>query len=200
MKDSTKIGIAVAAMIIAAALWNVYSEGAAHIFISRKPEEKKASDAVHEQTPADLLKNVPDHRFGPKNAPVVIKVLMAIDNSCHTASVTRFKELQQEYGDQVCVMFLSMADPEVAKLADTSKIGCEMGILINGKSAFKIEGRGLVLFQGPADMGKDYSMDDVRLVVDKIIKEKTGKPPVKKAPQQEACETCTPQPPPTSPH
>ncbi len=178
MSDGAKISLVVVGVVLAAAVWNVLSESATDIFKPAKPPEGQASTAEQKTyTPTELLKDIPNHQLGPKDAPVVVRVLMAMHNPCHAESVNIFRDLYKEYQGQVRVVFSDTADPEVAKIADTSKIGCEMGLLINGKAAFKIPGKGLIMFQGPANMGHGYNMDDLYLVIDKLIKDKTGKPP-----------------------
>jgi len=169
MSDRAKIGIVVAVLIALVPLWNFLSEGAAAVFA---PKHKHHD--THEEAKPQIELPVVE---GPKDAPVKITAYLSGSNPCHMTSITMLQQLAAEYPDQVRIEVYDKDDPAVAKEAERVKIGCEMGILINGRGAFNIPGRGIVMFQGPVDSSHDYTIDDLRLIVEKIIREKTGKPP-----------------------
>lgn len=196
MTDSTKVGIGVAVLVISLVAWHFAAYGAGDVFVkaatAAKAEDTAPADETPKaQTPAEVLEGQP-REVGPADAPVTIKVLLGMTNTCHTDSVAVFRGLADEYKGQVRVIFADMADPEIAKAAEAAKIGCEMGILINGRSVFRIPGRGLVMFQGPTQMAHDYSLDDLHLVVDDLIRKKTGKDPLRTAHQTAPAASATP--------
>ena len=180
MSDRAKLGIVIVALVLLVPLWNFLTAGSAKVFKAATQPKRTHGHPPPEDTttPAQLLSQLGTHRFGPEDAIVRVTVLMNLNNSCHTESVRGLKKLQEEYGDQVCVEFLDMADPEAAKLADVNKIGCEMGILVNGRGAFQLKNGRFVTFQGPIDSTHDYSLNDLKQVINMLIEKKTGHPPV----------------------
>ena len=179
MTDNSKVSVGVAALVVVLVGWHFAAYGAADVFKPGKPKDtSETQESAKAQTPAEALEGQP-RELGPADAAVIIHVLLSMGNTCHTDSIALFRKVADEYKGQVRVVFADMADPKIAKLADANKIGCEMGLLINGRAAFKVPGRGVVLFQGPAQMAKDYSLDDLHLVVDDLIRKKTGKDPLR---------------------
>lgn len=182
MSDHAKIGIAVAVLLVLVPLWNFLAAGSAEVFKKatspKKTLELRHSHSYGEASREDLSK-LPE-RLGPEDAPVTVTVVLDFDNPCHVPSVGQLKKLHAEYGDQVSIRFLNRADPRVAAFADMHKIGCEMGLLINGQGAYRLSNGRFVTFQGPLDMGGKYTTDDIRTVIDMLIEKKTGHPPKKK--------------------
>jgi len=172
MSDRTKIGIVVAVLIALIPLWNFLAEGAAAAFHPKK----KIEPTHQEDKPLIQLPIIK----GPKGAPVEITAYLSGNNPCHMTSITMLEQLAEEYPDQVRIEIYDKDKPDVAKEAERVKIGCEMGILINGRGAFNLPGRGIVMLQGPVDASHDYSLEDLRLIVERIIRSKTGKPPKRK--------------------
>ena len=178
MSERTKVGLVVTTLILIVVGWNFVANGAAEVFKPKKKTEDKTQAEHKEKTPAELLGGT-SVSMGPKDAPVQILVLLGMQNSCHSDSVKIFTDIFREYRGQVRVVFKDMNSPDAAKLADASKMGCELGILINGRSAYKLPGRGIVTFIGPANMGKDYTLPDLYKVIDMIIERKTGAKPIR---------------------
>lgn len=142
--------------------------------VRQKAEAKKAAEkenSKHEGTPVELPAPV-----GPEGAPVKIQVFVSGSNSCHSNTITQLEQLAQTepYQGKVRVEYLDTAKPEVKKLAGTAKIGCDAGLLLNGKSVMRIPGHGeagLVMFTGPVGE-KNYTMDDLKAGIDMLLKEK----------------------------
>lgn len=137
-----------------------------------KSATQKGDGKGHGDGPTELPKPV-----GPEGAPVKIQVFVSGSNSCHSETVTQLQNLAQDgpYKDKVRVEFLDTSKPEVKKLASESKIGCDAGLLLNGRTALRVPGHGeagLVMFSGP--MGQKYKLADLTAGVDQILKEKAG--------------------------
>ncbi len=169
MSDRTKIAIIVAVLVALVPLWNFVAEGAGQVFHPKKTQHEE----LEETQPKIKL---PVFR-GPEGAPVVIRAYLSGSNPCHITSISMLEQLAEEYPDQVRVEVYDKDDPKVAEEADRVKIGCEMGILVNGRGAFNVPGRGVIMLQGPVDSSHDYTMKDLRLIVEREIRAKTGKPP-----------------------
>jgi len=144
----------------------------------RQKYEKKKADRAKSSDKHKPVGDALPKPIGPENAPVKITVFVSGTNSCHSDTVTSVQELaaQETYKDKMRVEFLDTAKPEVKKIADASKIGCEAGLLINGKSTMIVPGHGemgLVVFSGP--MGKkNYTRDDLIAAIAQVIKEKAA--------------------------
>ena len=113
---------------------------------------------------------------GPTTAPVKVESFVNDTNSCHQAS-TSLKEIQDAYGALVRLEWYSMNDPKVAERSDKLEIGCEAGLVINGKIEMELEkngGKVLMSFRGPA--GDKYKMSDVYRAINQALEAK-GKPP-----------------------
>lgn len=114
---------------------------------------------------------------GPAQAPVKVEIFVNNANSCHQASIA-LKEIQSVYGNLVRVEWLSMTDPKVTERSDRLNIGCEAGLVINGKvenEVIKNGGKALVSFRGP--VGDKYKLSDVYRAVNQALQEKGKRPP-----------------------
>lgn len=168
--NRTKTAIIVVILALLIPAWNFIAHGAAGVF---KPKPKPDLH-THAQRPHQMQVPKP---VGPEKAPVKVTVFINSANPCHTESIEALKRLPEEYPDQVRVVFKDTRDPANAKAAAEAKIGCEMGLLVNGRMAFRLPGKGLVMFQGPLmGGGHGVNMGDLRLVIENQVKEKTGRP------------------------
>jgi hypothetical protein len=116
--------------------------------------------------------------IGPEDAPVRIQVFVQSSNHCHTATTDFVSKLPEEeaYKGKVRVEFLDTSNPEAKKKASDAKIGCDAGLLVNGKTAMRIPGHGeagLVIFTGPVNE-KNYKEADLRAAIDQILKVKAS--------------------------
>jgi hypothetical protein len=114
---------------------------------------------------------------GPAAAPVKVVVFVNDTNSCHQGS-TSLKEIQDIYGKLLRLEWRSMSDAESAELSDKLKIGCEAGLVINGKIEVELEKNGgqvLTSFRGP--VGDKYKVSDVYRAINKVLQEKGKQPP-----------------------
>jgi hypothetical protein len=168
MSNSTKFGIGIVVLLLLVPLWNFIAEGAAGAF---HPKEKPKTEAPKHEAAVPLPKSM-----GPATAPVTITVFLKSSNSCHMPSVDLLRKIVNRYPGQVRVVVKDTQDPKVAAKASQAKIGCEMGMLINGRNLFRLPGKGAVTFNGPLDSGKDFTQSDLAMVIDRLILEKTGKP------------------------
>jgi hypothetical protein len=177
--NRTKTVIAAIVLVLLIPAWNFIAHGAAGVF-KPKPkleEHTEASNPHRIEIPSPL---------GPEKAPVTVTAFVNSMNSCHAESVEMLKRLVAEYPNQVRVVFKDTKDPANAKAAAEAKIGCEMGVLVNGRMAFRIPGKGLVMFQGPlSGGGHGVNLDDLRLVVESQVKEKTGRPAKRVQPEEQ---------------
>ncbi|MCX7599813.1 MAG: hypothetical protein N2512_13230 [Armatimonadetes bacterium] len=169
--NNTKTAIVVIALILVIPMWNFIAHGAAGVFKSKPKTEEHTQPAKpqHIEVPKPI---------GPEKAPVKVTVFINSANPCHAETINALKQLPQEYPNQVRVVFKDTKDPANAKAAAEAKIGCEMGLLVNGRMAFRLPGRGLVMFQGPlmGGAGHGVNMNDLHLVIESQVKEKTGRP------------------------
>jgi hypothetical protein len=114
---------------------------------------------------------------GPVSAPVKLEVFVNNANSCHASSTT-LKDLQQVYGSLLRIEWLSMTDPKVSERSDKLSIGCEAGLIINGRIEVEISrygGKTLMAFRGP--IGDKYKINDVYAAINAMLVEKGKQPP-----------------------
>jgi len=114
---------------------------------------------------------------GPAGAPVKVEIFVNNTNECHVAN-TALTELPKIYGSLVRLEWHSIADPKVAERADKLQIGCEAGILINGKIEMEVPrlgGKMFVSFRGP--LGDKYKLPDVYAAINQALQAKGKKPP-----------------------
>ena len=142
-------------------------------WVEREKAKKTNSTAGAEKSAGVVPKPI-----GPEDAPVRIQVFVSSSNHCHTGTTDLFAKLPEEeaYKGKLRVEFLDTSNPEVKKKANGAKIGCDAGLLVNGKSAMKIPGHGeagLVIFTGPVNE-KNYKEDDLRAAIDMLLKEKAA--------------------------
>ncbi len=169
MTNNTKLGLGIGTLLALVVAWNFVANDAAGAF---HPKAKAKTDAQHkEKASADIPKSM-----GPAKAPVTIVVYLNGTNSCHTPSVAVLKQVVETYPDQVRVEVQDTRDPKSAAAASKAKIGCEMGLTINGRNTFRLPGKGVVTFSGPIESGNHFAESDLALVIDRMILEKTGKP------------------------
>ncbi|MBU0611399.1 MAG: hypothetical protein KKI08_26200 [Armatimonadetes bacterium] len=134
---------------------------------------KTTETTGHGTTPAFEL----PANSGPVTAPVKVESFVNDTNSCHQAS-TSLKEIQDAYGALVRLEWFSMNDPKVAERSDKLEIGCEAGLVINGKIEMELEkngGKVLMSFRGPA--GDHYKMSDVYRAINQALEAKGKHPP-----------------------
>jgi hypothetical protein len=115
---------------------------------------------------------------GPLTAPVKLEIFVNDTNSCHSSSIAPITELQKAYGNVLRVEWYSVSDPKVSARADKLKVGCEAGLLVNGKierQVIRNGGKVLISFRGPA--GEKYKMEDVYMALNQDLKTKGKKPP-----------------------
>lgn len=115
---------------------------------------------------------------GPLTAPVKLEIFVNDTNSCHSSSIAPITELQKAYGNVLRVEWYSVSDPKVSARADKLKVGCEAGLLVNGKIERQVVrngGKVLISFRGPA--GEKYKMEDVYMALNQDLKAKGKKPP-----------------------
>ncbi|MEN6304603.1 MAG: hypothetical protein ABFD96_17870 [Armatimonadia bacterium] len=133
-----------------------------------KPEagDKKSTESVFALPAAS----------GPKTAPVKLEVFVNNSNTCHQVNVTEIGDLGKAYGNLLRMEWQSMIDPKVAKRSDMKQIGCDAGLLLNGKIEHKIDrlgGKHIVSFRGP--VGDKYKIADLYAAINQELKAK-GKP------------------------
>jgi hypothetical protein len=115
---------------------------------------------------------------GPTDAPVQLEIFINDSNTCHEGSVTTFAQLSKLYGKQVRMVWLSTNDPKASAQADKLQIGCEAGLVIDGKIEHEVDkngGKALVSFRGP--VGEKYQMSDVYLAINADLRAKGKQPP-----------------------
>lgn len=157
-------------------------EQAKQIEIIRNTAEAKALAAKGEQEaaaadkPAQVFFELPPNS-GPQNAPVKLEIFVNNGNSCHSVN-KGLAEIHQVYGDLLRVEWLSMTDPNITKRSDDLSIGCEAGLVINGKIEMEITrdgGKALVSFRGLA--GDKYKVPDVYAAINTVLVDKGHAPP-----------------------
>jgi hypothetical protein len=185
MNKNTKLGVTVGLLLALVVVWNFVANDAAGAF---HPKPKKASPA---QAHKVAIANIPK-TMGPDKAPVTIVVYLNETNSCHTPSVTVLKQVVDTYPNEVRVEVKDTRDPGVQAAASKAKIGCEMGITVNGRNTFRLPGKGVITFSGPIESGKHFAQSDLALVLDRMILEKTGKPAVHAVTAAALVEAATP--------
>ena len=169
MTKNTKLGLTIGALLALIVVWNFVANDAAGAF------HAKVKPKVNDAHKAASMANIPK-TMGPATAPVTIVVFLNTTNSCHTPSVGVLKTVVETYPDQERVEVKDTKDPKVAAAASKAKIGCEMGMTVNGRNTFRLPGKGVVTFSGPIESGKHFAESDLALVIDRMILEKTGKP------------------------
>lgn len=115
---------------------------------------------------------------GPATAPVKVEIFVNSANSCHASSIAPMKDLQTAYGNLVRVEYYTVSDPKVSARADKLKIGCEAGLLVDGKIERQVSrngGKVLITFRGPA--GEKYKLEDIYAAVNEDLRSKGKKPP-----------------------
>jgi len=115
---------------------------------------------------------------GAPTAPVKVEIFINNTNSCHQGSVAPMEKVGKVYGGLTRVEWYGTTDPGVSARADKLKIGCEAGLVINGKIERQVDrngGKVLLSFRGPA--GDKYKMEDVYKVINSELKAKGKKPP-----------------------
>lgn len=142
-------------------------------WVEREKQKQEAAKNGPEKAAGEVPKPI-----GPEDAPVRIQVFVSSGNHCHNTTTEVISKLPEDaaYKGKVRVEFLDTSNPDVKKKAGEAKIGCDAGLLVNGKSAMKIPGHGeagLVVFTGPVNE-KNYKEADLRAAIDQILKEKAG--------------------------
>jgi len=166
-------GIAVAALLLSIPAWNIISAGG-----SKALRAKRHHHHHHSATKAKV--EMPP-KVGPDDAPVKITVFASSKNECHGPSIEYFKKLAEDYKGKVQVIFKDTTDPEVAAAAANARIGCEMGILINGRLAHRLQDGRFVVFTGPLG-SHEWTEQDLKAVIELLLKQKAkGKGEGKKA-------------------
>jgi hypothetical protein len=177
MSEKTKLAIVAAVLLALVPLWNFVAQGAGGVFRALKNKQSKA----HAHEAAEQMPKLPI-KIGQPGAVVKITAFVDGGNPCHAPTVEALKNLAQEYSpQQVALEILDRRDAKVAAAAAKAKIGCEMGVLVNGRTVHRVPGRGLVFFQGAFQEEHNWSPEDLRAVVDSIIEKKTGARPNKRA-------------------
>jgi hypothetical protein len=131
---------------------------------------------------------------GPADAPVKLEVFINNSNTCHQTSITTFANVANVYGKLVRLEWLATNDPKASARADKLKIGCEAGLVIDGKIETQLEkngGKALVAFRGPA--GEKYQMSDVYAVINADLAAKGKKPPAEAAAKAKVVGVAAPQ-------
>lgn len=116
--------------------------------------------------------------LGPATAPIKIQALVDTSNSCH-AAVLPLKNMATIYGSKVRLEFLDMRDAKIADMADKVSLGCDSGLVINGKVEMLVNtplGKKLVRFSGPPDSDK-FRSADVYAAVNTLLAAKGMKVP-----------------------
>lgn len=114
---------------------------------------------------------------GPATAPVKLEVFVNDANSCHESS-TSLKALQDIYGQKLRIEWLSMNEPKNSARSDKLAIGCEAGLVINGKIEVQMDkngGKVLTAFRGP--VGDKYKLSDVYRAINMALTQKGAAPP-----------------------
>lgn len=115
---------------------------------------------------------------GPVTAPVKVEAFVNRTNSCHAPVVGPMEDLQKVYGNLVRLEWYSVSDPAAAARADKLKIGCDAGLLVNGKIEQQLSrngGKVLVSFRGPS--GEKYKLEDIYVTINQDLKAKGKTPP-----------------------
>ena len=162
------IGIAVAALLLTIPAWNIISAGG-----FKALRAKHHHHHHHHRTTTPKRVEVPP-KIGPDDAPVKITVFASSKNECHVPSIEYFKKLADEYKGKVQVIFKDTSDPKAAAAAVNAQIGCEMGILINGRLAHRLEDGRFVMFTGPLG-SHDWTEQDLRAVINHLLLKQQGK-------------------------
>lgn len=175
MSDRVKVGIVIGVLVLLVPAWNFVANGAGGAF---HPKPKPVLNAsASNKPPGEAVKYPPS--LGPKKAPVTITMFVNGHNSCHQESVDILEKLVKEYPKEVRVAFEDTSSKKGSKLAEAHKISCEAGLVVNGRTAFRLPGKlGVVILDGPLDKGH-YTLAQLREVIEQQIKEKTGKPAVR---------------------
>lgn len=177
-KQSKIILIAIVAVILVGRLiYAVQTTSQVNEQTRQKAEDKKKqAESQHKEDKEPVV--LPDP-IGPPDAPAKIQVFVSGKNSCHSGTVTSLEGLAKEdaYKGKIRLEYLDTTKPENQKLADTVKLGCSAGLMLNGKTAMRVPGHGemgLVMFTGPIGE-KNYTMDDLKAAIDIVLKEKAEK-------------------------
>jgi hypothetical protein len=115
---------------------------------------------------------------GAPDAPVKLEIFVNDANSCHEVSVGVLGDLQKTYGKLLRSEWYTTSDPKASARADKLKIGCEAGLVINGKIEAMVErdgGKALVSFRGP--VGDKYKVEDVYRATNLALRAAGRKPP-----------------------
>jgi len=121
-------------------------------------------DVLHGYEPEFMWKDVFDPELarvaelpdamGPEDAPVELTVFAAGPIGCPQPLMDLIDNAYEQYPGVLHIVYKDMRDKEIHKLAEEHKIGCFMGVLVNGKNKFTIPGREskygeVVMFDGP---------------------------------------------------
>lgn len=146
---------------------------AAELAASTAKAKTDKKPAGHGSTPAFKL----PPNSGPAGAPVKLEVFVNDANSCQE-SCTNLKSLQTDYGDLLRMEWCSMNEPKNAERSDKLAIGCEAGLVINGKIEVEMSkngGKVLLAFRGP--VGDKYKLSDIYRAINMQLAAKGKKPP-----------------------
>lgn len=136
-------------------------------------KDAAAPDKGH-QKPAFALPTA----TGPTTAPVKVEVFINNSNTCHQPSVEPMRDLQTVYGKLLRTEWYSTIDPKQSARADKLQIGCEAGVVIDGKVEKQVNrngGKMLLSFRGPT--GDKYKLEDLYTVINMELTAKGKKPP-----------------------
>ncbi|MGE5530788.1 MAG: hypothetical protein ACM3VW_01555 [Bacteroidota bacterium] len=131
---------------------------------------------------------------GVPTAPVKVEIFINNTNSCHEGSVKPMQNMGKVYGSLARVEWYGTTDPKVSARADKLKLGCEAGLVINGKIEREVDrngGKVLLSFRGPA--GDKYKMEDVYKAINSELRAKGKTPPAAAIAAEKAISTAAPK-------
>ena len=180
MNKSYKIA-GLVAILLGVMVATQYVTGTTPEDLNNKPGSEASKKAA--AAPTGSVK-IPES-IGPKTAPVKIRVYVTSDNHCDTTTINGMKAIAKKFGKDVRIDYVDLLDKHNMAEAQKAKISCKSGLTINGKSVLHIPGhgvRGLVMFDGPMGLGKNYDVKEVEPGVAYLLQQHQGKPQPKADP------------------
>ena len=177
MNRSLKAALIVIGLLVVLALSHQFTGSSLEDLTANRP----ASAAQAQKKPAEPEKPaepvlLPDP-VGPPDAPVKVEVFITSNNKCDTSTLEGMKQLAGQFDNHVRIEFKDLLDPKTKQKAQDAKLGCETGLMINGRTKFIIPERGIkgvIRLDGPVGV-KNYNLEDVKAVVEYLLKEKGKK-------------------------
>lgn len=105
---------------------------------------------------------------GKKGAKVDIIAILPITHGCHVATEGIVKKLAQDHPNDVHLVVVDLFGKDGPKYLKQTGLGQSAAVAINGKTAFKVNGKSVQLLR---QEGQSYMPGDIELIVNGLLKE-----------------------------